>query len=143
MIDFQLNYRDLTYRDTPTRLTVYQTEDLNEIQESIDNFNKEISWDKMFDLNVALDRIKNGDKFFVAKYNEDLVGHCWLKERTDNEYYIYNVFTKRLPEIREYGATDMLYLVIKNNTTGMIYSEVDEWNEKSINMFKKLGFSIW
>ena len=57
MIDFQLNYRDLTYRDTATKLTVYQTEDLNEIQESIDNFNKEISWDKMFDLNVALNRM--------------------------------------------------------------------------------------
>lgn len=142
MIKLRLDYQDLLHRDLSIKLNIFQTNDPGIIQESIDNFNEEIDWENMFNLDIALNRISVGDKFFVAKHDENLFGYCWLKENSKNKYFIYNVFSKKLPKIREYGATDMLYFVIKNNTRGEIYSEVDKWNNKSINMFKKLGFTV-
>ena len=114
--------------------------DLFIIQECIDSFNSEIVWDKMFTVNDSVIRIKNGDIFFVGYYDNYLFGYCWLNKITDNLFKIYNVFSKKSNINREYGATDLLYFIIKNHTRGTIISEVDEWNSKSINVFRKLGF---
>jgi len=95
----------------------------------------------MFDINDAILRFNNEEKFFVGYWDNNIFGYCWLKKLDTNSYHIYNVFSKHTGTKREYGATDMLYYVIKNNTTGEILANIDDWNEKSINVFNKLGFA--
>ena len=141
MITFTTKQKDLIDRKISSEINIIQTEDVNIIQQCIDMFNSEIKWNDMFDLNRAIDRIKNGNKMFVAFYKNQLFGYCWLESISLNTYSIFNVFSKKEPVIRNYGATDLLYYVIKNHTHGNIIASVDEWNTKSINVFNKLGFN--
>lgn len=140
MIRFSLKYNELIERKI-SDITIFETIDMNIIQQCIDMFNSEIEWDDMFDLNRALERIKNGNKMLVGYYKDELFGYCWLEKIPLNTYCIFNVFSKKEPMIRNYGATDLLYFVIKNHTQGNIIASVDDWNKKSINMFNKLGFN--
>ena len=94
-------------------------------------------------LEIAKERLENGEKMFIGLINPNylkrtIFGYCWLKSINENEFFIYNVFTKKNTKIC--GAKDLLYYVIKNYTNGQIYSEIDEWNKKSMNVAKKLGF---
>ena len=139
MIKFNLTYEYLIERELSDKLTIIKTENLHIIQECINLFNSEIVWDKMFTVNDSIYRIQNGDKLFVGYYDNIIFGYLWLK-KYNNIFQIYNVFSKNTTFKREYGATDMLYYVIKNYTSGTIVSEVDEWNIRSINVFNKLGF---
>ena len=137
MINFILNPNNLIYRDISEDIEIVETHDPEIIKHCIKMFNNEISWDKMFNLDEAQNRILNGHKFFVANYQKMIYGYCWLDDDV-----IYNVFSKHHIGERNYGATDMIYLVIKHHTNGPVKSFVDEWNEKSIRVFKKLGFNL-
>ena len=140
MIEFTLKDNELKERELPEY--IYITEVTNEtiIKNCIEFFNQEIKWDGMFDLDEAKRRINNGDKFFTGYQNGMIFGYCWLTKLDTGHYKIYNVFSRKTEQPRTYGATDMLYYVIKNHTKGIVSAEVDEWNTKSINVFTKLGF---
>ena len=137
MINFILNSDDLIYRDISDNIEIVETQESHIIKHCIEMFNNEINWDGMFDIGEAQSRILNGHKFFVVYYQKIIYGYCWLNDNT-----IYNVFSKQHIGKRNYGATDMIYVVIKNYTNGPVKSFVDEWNKKSINVFKKLGFNL-
>ena len=143
MLKFSLKFEDLIERELPIDLIVIECKHpfnigfIPIIESCIDIFNREIQWNNMFSLDVAFDRINNGEKFFIAYHEGELFGYCWLS----SENKIYNVFSKKTYHQRKYGATDMLYYIIKNHTTGVITAEVDEWNYRSINVFNKLGFT--
>lgn len=141
MIRFTLKYNELIERKISNDLLIIETQDIDIIQQCIDQFNSEVEWEHMFDLNRALERIKNDNKMFVGYYKNELFGYCWLEKISLNTFSIYNVFSKKEPTIRNYGATDLLYFVIKNHTNNTIVATVDDWNTKSINMFNKLGFT--
>lgn len=137
---FTLKYNELLERDI-SNIDIFETTDINVIHKCIDMFNYEVKWNDMFDLNIAFNRINNGDKMFVGYYKNELFGYCWLQKISPDTYCIFNVFSKKEPIIRNYGATDLLYLVIKNYTHDNIVASVDDWNIKSINVFNKLGFN--
>jgi hypothetical protein len=137
MINFILSANNLIHKNISEEIEIIETHDPEIIKHCIEMFNNEINWDKMFNIDEAQNRILNSHKFFVAYYQKTIYGYCWL-----NDNIIYNVFSKQHDGKRNYGATDMIYLVIKNHTNGPVKSFVDEWNEKSINVFKKLGFDF-
>jgi RimJ/RimL family protein N-acetyltransferase len=141
MIKYKLNYEDLIERNIHLDFKIVETADGDVIKRCIDLFNSKITWDNMFDLNEANKRINNGEKLFVGYYENNLVGYCWLKSLNEFEYYIYNVFIGIDITNRNYGATDLLYLLIKNHTSGVIVADIDEWNVKSQKVFEKLGFN--
>lgn len=140
MIDFTIQYEDLIERKIPDFVYISQMNDETVIKNCIDFFNSEIEWSGMFDLEEAKRRLKCGDKFFVGYQNGKIFGYCWITQIDPKLFKIYNVFSRKTEEPRIYGATDMLFNVIKNHTHGTIIAEVDEWNIKSINVFNKLGF---
>jgi hypothetical protein len=137
MFNYILNPNDLIDRNVSKNVEIKETYDYQIIKHCIKMFNSEVNWDMMFNLDDAQDRILNGHKFFVAYHEKDIYGYCWLDDDV-----IYNVFSKQHIGERNYGATDMIYVVIKNHTNGPVKSFVDGWNEKSINVFKKLGFNL-
>jgi hypothetical protein len=141
MVRYELNYCDLVERQISSDFYIEETNNDAVIKYCIDMFNSKIKWDGMFDLLEAKNRIKNGDKLFVGYCGEKIVvGYCWLKMIESENYYLYNVFINEEFKNRKYGATDLSFLIIKNNTSGKIYIDIDEWNKKSQNVAKKLGF---
>ena len=140
MIKYKLNYGYLIKRSIHNDFKIEETLDENIIQKCINLFNSEITWADMFNVETALDRIKNGDKMFVSYYKNEIVGYCWLKCVDSTTHYIYNVFIKTTNYSRMYGATDMLFYVIQNYTNTAVLANIDEWNIRSTNVFKKLGF---
>lgn len=142
MITFELKYDDLVHRKLSDKLFIRNTDSKITISECITLFSSEIKWDGMYTLNDAMLRISKGDIFFAGYYDDVLFGYCWLTKVKKSTFKIYNVFSKKTEEPREYGATDMLYKVIKNYTYGSIIAEIDDWNEKSMNVFRKLGFKV-
>jgi len=141
MINFVLNKTDLIGRELPKGLNVTETEDPYIIALCVNLFNRDLEWDGMFDVFDALRRIEDGQRMFVARIDDKIFGHCWVESKTNQEYYIYNVFSEKTKGHRVYGATNMLYHVIKTHTNGVVKARVDEWNKKSIRMFEKLGFT--
>jgi hypothetical protein len=140
VIKYELKYENLIGRSIDNDFKIVETTDKNIIQNCINLFNSEIIWDDMFNVQTALDRIKNGDKMFVSYYKNKIAGYCWLKCIDSTTYYIYNVFIKTTNYSRMYGATDMLFYVIRNYTNTTILTNIDDWNIRSINVFTKLGF---
>jgi hypothetical protein len=89
-----------------------------------------------------MNRIKRGERMFGGYKNGELFCYCWIKENHKDDYYIYNVFSKKPKSLRKIGVIDLLYLVIKNHTTGKIRAEIDEWNTQSQKVANRLGASL-
>jgi len=140
MKHFLLNHSELIERKTD--ISIKQITEQIEIQKCIDLFNSEIQWNDMFNVQKALNRIEKGEKMFVGYKNEDIFCYCWIKENHKDDYYIYNVFSKKPKSLRKIGVIDLLYLVIKNYTTGKIRAEIDDWNTQSQRVFERLGFNL-
>ena len=140
MYQFFLNHSQLF--EIKTNISIKEITDKIEIQKCIDLFNSEIQWDEMFDIQKALDRIERGEKMFVGYKNEDIFCYCWIRQDNEQEYYLYNVFSKKPESLRKIGVIDLLYLVIKNHTTGKIKVEIDKWNIQSQRVAERLGFNL-
>lgn len=140
MQHFLLNHSELIERKTD--ISIKQITEQIEIQKCIDLFNSEIQWNDMFDVQKALDRIERGEKMFVGYKNEDIFCYCWIRQDNEQEYYLYNVFSKKPESLRKIGVIDLLYLVIKNHTTGKIKVEIDKWNIQSQRVAERLGFNL-
>ena len=140
MYQFFLNHSQLF--EIKTNISIKEITDKIEIQKCIDLFNSEIKWDEMFDIQKALDRIERGEKMFVGYKNEDIFCYCWIRQDNEQEYYLYNVFSKKPESLRKIGVIDLLYLVIKNYTTGKIRAEIDDWNGQSQKVANRLGASL-
>jgi len=140
MKHFLLNHSELIERKTD--ISIKQITEQIEIQKCIDLFNSEIQWNDMFDVQKALDRIEKGEKMFIGYKNEDIFCYCWIRQDNEQEYYLYNVFSKKPKSLRKIGVIDMLYLVIRYHTIGKIKVEIDEWNTQSQKVAKRLGFNL-
>lgn len=140
MIVYTLKYKNLSERKIHKDFKIVETIDNSIIQYCIDSFNAKIKWDNMFDISEANNRISKGDKMFVAYYEDTIVGYCWMKKYTEDEYYLYNIFINADSTNRNYGATDLTYLIVKNYTKGIIKVDIDEWNYKSQRVAEKVGF---
>jgi hypothetical protein len=137
---FFLNHSQLVERKT--NISIKEITAKAEIQKCIDLFNSEIKWDGMFNVEQALHRIERGEKMFVGYKNEDIFCYCWIRQDSEQEYYLYNLFSKKPKSLRKIGVVDMLYLVIKYHTIGKITAEVDEWNIQSQRVANRLGASL-
>lgn len=141
MIKYILKYEDLIEYNVHPDFKISEITDSVVIQQCIDLFNSEIKWNKMFNTKEALNRIERGERMFVGYKNKDIFCYCWLRNDNKNEYYLYNVFSKKPKSLRKIGVIDLLYSVIKYHTNGKIIGEVDEWNIQSQKVTEKLGFT--
>jgi hypothetical protein len=140
MIKYELKYENLIQRNIHPDFKIIETTDNAVIKNCIDLFNSKIKWDNMFGLEEAKKRIKSGDKMYVGYFENNIVGYCWMKEISNYEYYLYNVFIEQDSTNRNFGATDLSWLIIKYHTKGLITLDIDEWNAKSQKVAEKMGF---
>jgi hypothetical protein len=112
------------------------------IQQAIDLFNSELTWNDMFNVEISRDRISMGHRMFIGIENNKVYGYFWV-DFIDDSYYFYNVFTTKNFTRFGYTGRHLLSTVIK----GVLFDKpcfckIDEWNKKSINLFKKMGFIL-
>lgn len=146
MINFKLD--PINFNKVGTECEVIKINNLNIpqfyqlAQDSIDNFNKEIKWDDMFDFNEVCDRLNNGMVLYIGIYDSNVFGHVWFKDHKDGKF-LFNLFVKNKVINKQYSGKEFISNIIHRfeyDTT--IYCEVDDWNEKSIKLFNILGFNI-
>ena len=141
-LNYELKYENLIQRNIHLNFKIIETTDKDIIQNCINLFNSKIKWNGMFNLEIADQRIKSGDKMYVGYFENNIIGYTWLKPINNHEYYIYNVFIEQDSINRNFGAADLVYLIIKYHTKGLITLDVDEWNDRAQKFAEKIGFKL-
>lgn len=107
-----------------------------QIQNSIDKFNSEIYWEKMWDIEIAKKRFfEQNTLFLLLKFNS-VIGHVWYSEG-----YLYNAFVSKE---REFGESkwfiEQTMLDRFNSGFNKISLYTENFNTRAINFWRKLGF---
>lgn len=144
MISFSLSKDDFT--SLGIKYTIVKVDQSNfesnrqYILDSINNFNSEIEWDEMFTLEEAGSRILNNMRMYIGLIDSKVFGHVWFREYRDGSY-LFNLFVKNKAKTDNYNGTEFTSDIINRfENEYPIYADVDEWNEKSIKLFNRLGF---
>ena len=112
-------------------------ENQNIISKTVETFNSEIEWDKMWNLDDANIRLTNGEVLYILLDGKTPIGHVWY-----DLYYLYNAFVS---EKREDGDSvwfiqETMWDMKKDYDLRYIKLYVDDWNERAIRFWKKLNF---
>ena len=112
-------------------------ENQNIISKTVETFNSEIEWDKMWNLDDANIRLTNGEVLYILLDGKTPIGHVWY-----DLYYLYNAFVS---EKREDGDSvwfiqETMWDMKENYDLTYIKLYVDDWNERAIRFWKKLNF---
>jgi hypothetical protein len=144
MINFKLEIEKFNYLGTECNIIPISFINYHNyktlIEDCIYFFNDEIEWDGMFSLNQALVRISNGMVLYVCMGDTQPLGYVWFKDKEDKRL-LFNLFFRNKNVIKKYTGKEFVSSVINTyEKNKIIVCEVDEWNEKSLKLFKKLGF---
>ena len=107
------------------------------IQKSIDTFNSEIEWNEMWDIETANDRLSNGEILYLLLDSNTPIGHVWY-----DLYYLYNAFVSKKREDGDsiWFIQETMWNMKENFDLKYIKLYVDDWNERAIKFWKKLGY---
>lgn len=146
MIAFKLDNKNFNYLGVEYNIIKIDNTNFeyykHHIIESINNFNLEINWNDMFNLDEVKYRLSNDMNMYIGILNDSPFGHVWFKEYEDGKY-LYNLFVKNKTNIKEYTGKEFVSDIINRfEIQYPIYADVDDWNEKSIRLFKRLGFKV-
>jgi hypothetical protein len=146
MIAFKLDNKNFNYLGVEYNIIKIDNTNFDyykhHIIESINNFNLEINWNDMFNLDEVKYRLSNDMNMYIGILNDSPFGHVWFKEYEDGKY-LYNLFVKNKTNIKEYTGKEFVSDIINRfEIQYPIYADVDDWNEKSIRLFKRLGFKV-
>ena len=146
MISFTLSENN--FIPSQREYTIIKVDNLNfelnehHIIETINNFNSEIEWNNMFTLEESKNRVFNNMRMYIGLIDSEVFGHAWFKDYKDG-VYLFNLFVKNNTTTKNYTGTEFTSDIINRfETQYPIYADVDDWNIKSIRLFKGLGFKI-
>jgi len=147
MINFRLLPKDFAYLGTEYNVVHINSENYKEnipyIEKTIQNFNAEIEWKDMFDLETAIFRFKTGMDMFIGVIDDEPFAHVWFDEYDliSTSKFLSNLFVKNKTENKAYTGKEFVSYIIHNYYSGVvIFCEVDDWNIRSIKLFEYLGF---
>ena len=105
---------------------------INQIEESIEAFKREVEWDKMWGVEEAKKRLFNNEVLFLLRDNKGALGHVWFQED-----YLYNMFVSE----RRVTGTSIRFILHCFNYVPYknIKLYCDKWNYKAQKFFKKVG----
>lgn len=144
MISLNLTPNDFNPQPIGCPVTVVgvdnHTDYFNEIVKTIDIFNAEIQWDEMYNFDQAIKRILDGSVLYLLFDGKILYGYLWMRPQ-HNGYYLHNLFMRSQGVEKKWRGREFVSAVVKEHYSNQsIYVDVDEWNQKSIRLFKSLGF---
>lgn len=124
---------------TVSKIELHNFSDFTDkIQYSIDKFDSEIVWDKMWDLNEAYNRLSKNNTLYLLLKNNLPIGHVWYIGE-----YLYNAFVSKE---RVDGESQWFIQETMLDRYNMGYETItlftEDWNKRSQSFWKKLGYSI-
>tara|TARA_B100000530_G_C15891219_1_gene461512 strand:- start:630 stop:1070 length:441 start_codon:yes stop_codon:yes gene_type:complete len=133
---FSINYSNVIDYDVYGILVIdkdnyYKYE--KEIQQGIDSFNSELDWDDMWDILDAYERLEAGEKLYLYRPENYVIGYVWFKEDL-----LYNAF---MHSSRKKGISKRFFsraIIMNSYETTKLF--VKDWNVKAIRFWKKIGF---
>ncbi len=139
---FEKDLRNYTIKETPPYIKEVNVYTINfyALSEEVKQFNKEINWDKMWDVNEAKNRLMNNWKLIVFMPDTTIKGWIWL----DNTNEPKNIYVNK--EYRNKGIGKELYYemynLCKKNNIEKIQGYIDDWNISSIKCIKNAGWNV-
>ena len=108
------------------------------IQQSIDSFNSEISWNEMWDLHGCELRLNQNQTLYLLLEIDLPIGHVWY-----DMDYLYNAFVskKRHDGDSAWFIQETMWDMKEINNLNSIKLYTDEWNIKSQKFWEKLGYT--
>lgn len=111
-------------------------ENISIVGECIELFHTEIQWDGMYTLEDAIKRFENGYSNFVLISDGIIYGYFWM-----NGTFLQNLFMRSNDITKKWKGREFVSHIINTEYKDVeITNYVDDWNEKSIKLFKSLGF---
>jgi hypothetical protein len=113
------------------------------IQLLIEYFNQEYTWNDMFTLEDAVNRILvDGDNLFLLFMNTRVIGYVWFKEIDSKTTFGYNLYvTKKIK--RPKNSAHWFY----NKVSGMMLKhydtikvEIEDWNNVVFDLVESIGY---
>jgi GNAT superfamily N-acetyltransferase len=130
----------INYKEVEIIPEINQVFELDEekLKWAIDEFQVELNWKDMWSVEDAKQRLKGGWYFNILEIDKKIVGWVWFNIL---ESELCNLYVHK--DYRNTGYGEQLIYSITNlvNKKGIdIYSMIDGWNIKSINVFKKCNW---
>jgi hypothetical protein len=144
MITLKLDPKDFNCLNTEYNVIPISDQNLSDyyslIQNSIEYFNSEIEWENMFTFEDTVNRVQDGMTMYAGLLDNNVFGYVWFKDYKDGRL-LFNLFVRNKVSDKSYTGKEFTSDIINRYEYDKnIYCEVDEWNEKSIKLFKRLGF---
>jgi len=147
MIQYELN--KIHYKEEPDLhiIQIYNKNWLESykdtIQLLINYFNEEYEWDKMFNLNYALNRIHEGHTLFLLYSNRRAIGYVWFKELDKTNCFGYNLYVTKKVDRPKYAARWFYNKVsgIMLQNYKRIQVEIEDWNNVVIEIVSSIGYT--
>ena len=130
----------INYKEVDIIPEINQVFELDEekLKRALDEFQVELNWEDMWSMEDAKQRLKDGWYFNILEIDNKIVGWVWFNI-LENE--LCNLYVHK--DYRNTGYGEQLIYSITNLVNKEridIYSKIDVWNIKSINVFKKCNW---
>jgi hypothetical protein len=147
MKQYQLNKENYIEEPDLSIIHIYNKTWLESYKDSIqlliEYFNQEYTWDDMFTLEDAVNRILvNGDNLFLLFMNTRTIGYVWFKEIDSKTTFGYNLYVtkqiKRPKNSAHWFYNQVSGIMLKNYDT--IKVEIEDWNNVVFDLVESIGY---
>jgi hypothetical protein len=111
--------------------------ELPNVSKTIEVFNMEIEWRKMWNLEDSITRTNTNHKLFILLQDNEPLGHVWF-----NDGFLYNAFVscERKDGDSTWFIEESIFEMNRKFLVKKITLKVDKWNKRAIRFWEKLNF---
>ena len=136
--EYKLNRVEISDKTMPEYIRAFDG-DYALLEKGIKQFNSEINWDDMWNVEQAKRRISDGWKLIVLILENEINGWIWLDVESS---FTHNLYVSKIYRGNGYGVELKNYISYLAQKLGLVRLEcrVDEWNINSIKIQQKAGW---
>ena len=138
---YNLCYNFSQYIPVDVKLNILNVSTLNveNLQYAIDEFQTELNWKEMWDVDDAIHRINDKWDFNVIENNDKIFGWVWYNPVIKELCNLYVHEDHRGNGIGSGLVYSMMNLTFRKNINE-IYCKVDDWNVAGYSLFTRCGW---
>ena len=140
MIKFYFKLDGYTKKKISNNINKIEVIDRVKLQDGIDNLQKELNWPKMWSVDDAEKRLKDGWWFYTIEIDDKYVGWSWFDINTKK---FCNLYVHENYRNNGYGR-DLVYARLnecKRQGVEKVWMEVEEWNVPIQKIAQIIGWS--
>tara|TARA_B100002019_G_scaffold165969_1_gene143449 strand:- start:5331 stop:5759 length:429 start_codon:yes stop_codon:yes gene_type:complete len=141
MIKYYRYLKDFKFYPNPNEIIYQKNLDELKLKVAIDEFQKELDWDEMWNVDDAQQRLNDGWCWTTLEIDNKLKGWFWLDYETKEGK---NLYVHKDYRDKGYGLKLINSIITAGRLRNFeyIWSQVDEWNNKSKRLFERSGYVI-